>query len=212
MFTRRWAMSACMASRRCSPNGEQCQRVRSVGDVHQAVSRRCSPDGEQCERVRPAEDVHETVSNASVYGQQEMFTRRWAMLACKVSWRCSPDGEQCQRVRSAGDVHQTVNNASVYGQQKMFTRRWAMAACTVSRRCSPDCEQCQRVRLAGDVHQRVSWLQKLVLHCYAGPHWAFLHSALVSLHSAKVDEWLADDVMAGHTENELCSSYSQLCL
>ena len=44
-----------------------------------------------------------------------------------------------------------------------------------------------------------------------GTRCAFLHSSLVSLHSAKVDKCSADYLMAGHTENELCPSYSQLC-
>ena len=34
-----------------------------------------------------------------------------------------------------------------------------------------------------------------------GPHSALLHLALVNLHSAMVDEWPADDLMAGRIEN-----------
>ena len=36
------------------------------------------------------------------------------------------------------------------------------------------------------------------------------HSVLVSIQPAKVDECSADDVIADHTRNELCSSYAQL--
>ena len=43
-----------------------------------------------------------------------------------------------------------------------------------------------------------------------GTHLHFLHSALLSQHSAMLDEWSADYLMAWHTKNELCSTYAQL--
>ena len=41
---------------------------------------------------------------------------------------------------------------------------------------------------------------------------ALLNSALFSLYAAQLNEWPTDDLMARHTENELCSTYAQLRL